>query len=199
MASASATAAGAVCRGHHALAPAARRLHILADGQGIEEFVGDEKERPPRLGLETALPAQDGATVFQRFRLHAAQMRAGFHQHDIQAFGEIRRRLQRAQHVRHQGAAARPQFHQQWAAGAALFVPGLRQPQAQHLAEHLADLRRGDEIPAFAERVAGGVVAGLGIVQRHRHVLRHRDRALGRDQRRDARFEAHAAFGFKAT
>ena len=31
---------------HHAFAPAALGLHILPDRQGIEEFVGDEKERP---------------------------------------------------------------------------------------------------------------------------------------------------------
>ena len=36
----------AVHHRHHALAPAALGLHILAERQGVEEFVGDQKQRP---------------------------------------------------------------------------------------------------------------------------------------------------------
>ena len=34
-----------IFRHHHALAPAARGLHILADRQGVEEFIGEQQQR----------------------------------------------------------------------------------------------------------------------------------------------------------
>src|SRR5262249_46538557 len=50
-------------------------------------------------------------------------------------------------------------------------------PQAEQLAEHLADLGRRGEVAGGAERVAPRVVAALGIVEAKLHVVRHRHRA----------------------
>ena len=64
-----------------------------------------------------------------------------------------------AQGVAHQRAAAGAELGED--AGAAAAVgPGLGQPEADELAEHLADLGGGGEVAGGAERVAGGVVAG---------------------------------------
>src|SRR5690606_9793704 len=51
-------------------------------------------------------------------------------------------------------------------------------PLFRSLAEHLADLRRGNEIPLGAERVPRGVITGV----RFAHELRQADRAGRRDQ-----------------
>ena len=91
------------------------------------------------------------------------QGRAGLDQHHFELRPEIPApRFSGPQGIGHQGAAPGPQFHQPGIFRAALIGPGLHAPQAQHLAEHLADLRRGDEIAARAERIAGGVIAGFG-------------------------------------
>ena len=51
-------------------------------------------------------------------------------------------------------------------------------PQADQLAEYLADLGRGREVTGGAERIAGGVI--MGVAQRH--ILGERDRPAARDQ-----------------
>ena len=49
--------------------------------------------------------------------------------------------------------------------------PGLDQPGADDLAEHLADLRRGDEVAARAEGIARHVIAVRRIAEAVRHVF----------------------------
>ena len=96
-------------------------------------------------------------------------------------------------------AAARPELDEVDAVWRSHGLPYRCCPQADQLAEHLADFRRGDEIAALAskggraEGIAGGVIAFLRVQQRHRHELRHRDGPLRLDQGGEAVLEAHAA------
>ncbi len=169
----------------------------MADGQGVEEFIGNQKQRPVgKTVVELALPGNVRAAAAQLLGLHLLQYRAGLDHHHVQVGNEFRFDRRGAQHVRHQSAASRPQFHKAGILGTALVGPGLQHPKPQHLAEHLADFRRGDEIATSPERIAGGVIAFLGIEQRQGHELRHRHRALGLDQGGDARVQTHAARGF---
>ena len=88
---------------HHALAPAALCLHILAHGQSIEELVGDQEQRPVRRRGSSKLsrPGKFHAAILQLFFLRLLQRRTGFDQHALPA----RRRNSGAQLQRR---AARP-------------------------------------------------------------------------------------------
>ena len=72
---ASAKSSSPSLRRHHALVPAPLGLHILADRQRVEEFVGDEQQRPVRRGCHRscALPAHGAPLSCQRRALHVAQ------------------------------------------------------------------------------------------------------------------------------
>ena len=94
----------------------------------------------------------------------AAKPRAGLD--EVRCRRRARRRgsslPQRAQHILHQGAAARPDLgERRRGSGRPARLPGADQPDADQLAEHLADLRRGDEVAGAAERLARRVVAVL--------------------------------------
>ncbi len=86
----------------------------------------------------------------------------------------------RAQRIAGEGAATRAKLDIM-AVGAVGAVPQVGEREADQLAEHLADFRRGGEIAARAERVAGGVIMGVGRT----HILRQRDRPGERDRARD--------------
>src|SRR3546814_6770948 len=62
--------------------------------------------------------------------------------------------------------------------GTAERQPPLDAPQAEQLAEHLADLRRGDEIARRTERVATDIIAVAGMSERFRHEGGDTDRPL---------------------
>jgi hypothetical protein len=100
----------------------------------------------------------------------------------------------RAQDVGHQRAPARPELGQGEGRGRALVEPGLREAEADQLAEHLADLGRGGEVAARAQRIAGGVVAVDGMGQAFRHVVGHGERpragGCGRGEAAQARSRA---------
>ena len=74
--------------------------------------------------------------------------------------------------------------------GLAHHLPDRDRPEADQLAEDLADLRRGDEVAGAAERLAAHVVAVLGIGEAERHVVGDGDRPGGADMRRDLFGEA---------
>jgi len=91
-------------------------------------------------------------------------------------------------------ARLRSELDQAEGGGGARHHPGLRQPEADELAEHLADLGRGDEVAGRAERVAGDVVAVARVSQAERHVVGDADRPGGADAGADDVGEpAHAA------
>src|SRR5580700_7576267 len=64
--------------------------------------------------------------------------------------------------------------------------PAIDAPQPQELAEHLARLRRGEEIALLAQGILRRVIAAKRIEQRHGHELRDRQRTVERNGARDA-------------
>src|SRR3546814_12082565 len=71
-----------------------------------------------------------------------------------------------AQRVGHERATPGAEFHEMDGGGTAERQPPLDAPQAEQLAEHLADLRRGAEIARRTERVAPAVIAVAGMSER---------------------------------
>ena len=68
-----------------------------------------------------------------------------------------------AQRVARQRAAPRAEFDVMDGLGPPGADPDVGQPQPDQLAEHLADLGRGDEIARRAERIAAVVIAGVRL------------------------------------
>ena len=62
------------------------------------------------------------------------------------------------QRIGHQRAAAGAELEQGEALGLAHLLPEIDDEKADQLAEHLADLGRGGEIPLRAQRIAGAVI-----------------------------------------
>ena len=60
-------------------------------------------------------------------------------------------------------------------------LPDGRRPDANQLAEHLADLGRGDEVAVFADRLPRRVIAGAGVGEAGLHIVMHADRPVARD------------------
>lgn len=170
-----------------ALAPAVAGPHELAGGQGVEELVGDDEER--RIGQALHRVVEDRRGRGQALRLKPAQNRAGLDEVEIEGGA---RRAQGSQGVGHQRAAAGAEFHE---AGACRRACRLHRrehgasPGADQLAEHLADLRRGDEVAAAAEGIARGVVAVARMPETERHVAIETDRPARADLPREDREE----------
>ena len=135
--------------------------HDLPDGKGIDEFVGDEDERAVRHVFDRLAPVQRGRG--DRAASRAATSRkhgAGLDQGD----GECCRgvpapapKTRSASAIKR--AAPRPELGDDHRGGLAHGLPDRGRPDADQLAEHLADLRRGDEIAVFADRLPRGVIA----------------------------------------
>src|SRR5262245_30801471 len=94
---------------------------------------------------------------------------------------EARDAAGRTQRIAHQGAAPGTQLDQAERRWAAELLPGDRAPQADQLAEYLADLRSGDEIACRADAVAPLPAAVLGIGQANLHVLVDAQRPVAAD------------------
>src|SRR5690606_7284188 len=86
-----------------------------------------------------------------------------------------------AQHVGHQGAATGAELDQAERGRPSHAQPQIGAPEADQFAEHLANLRRRDEVAGGAEGIARGVIAEPGMAQGLGHVVGNRDRALDRD------------------
>ncbi len=162
-----------------ALAPALLRHLELMDRQRIQELVGDNQGRPLRQGHLIVVPQRMKAA--EALFLHRTQGPADLHQMQPHGGKELRPHACGTQRVRHQAAAAGAQLHQQERIRRARFLPGIDAPQADQLAEHLADLRRGDEVARTAERIARRVIARALLRQRDAHELRDGDRPARRD------------------
>ena len=90
-------------------------------------------------------------------------------QHDRLA--ETFHHARRPQRVEDQCAAPGPELDEADVFRRAHLPPDRGQPQSDQLAEHLADLGRGDEIAVAAERIAVDVVAVLGVGQAQPHIV----------------------------
>ena len=91
--------------------------------------------------------------------------------------------------VGHQRAASGAEFDQRQARRTAERLVGGDAPDADQLAEHLADFRRSDEIALEADGGAGGVIAMVRIGQDEAHVVGDRNGTDGADQPDDLVFE----------
>ncbi len=115
------------------------------------------------------------------------QHRARLDEVETQRPGEPRHAGSGAQEVAHQRAAAGAELGEDHRIGLPRALPEIGAPQPDQFAEDLADLGRGDEIAGGAERIMPGVIAGLGVVQRHRHERGDRERPLAADPPGDRR------------
>ena len=111
--------------------------------------------------------------------LRRAQHRRGFDKMHLRGKAKARGHLQA---IARQCAAPGAQLHIEHRFGLTAAHPDVGQPHADHLAEHLADLRRGDEVSGTAQRIAARVIAGIGLA----HILREGDRPGGGDQAAEA-------------
>ena len=88
-------------------------------------------------------------------------------------------------------------------AGLAHRLPDGDGPQAEKLAEDLADLRRGDEIAFSSDRLARGVIAGARVGEAGLHIVVDADRPFAGDPllkpRRKRRSSVRASFGCVAS
>ena len=177
----------------HALVPAVASSTELIDRQRVEELVRDDDARarpaPPRCRPCHATGTDAASVACWR----GAQHRAGLDQMHRRRRGKIRQRLRGAQRVGHQRAAARPELDQPHVARRAHRRHTVAAHSADQLAEHLADLGRGDEIAAAPERIARHVVAVLRMAEAERHVVGDRHRPVGLDDAPDLRFERRHA------
>ncbi|MCY1178636.1 hypothetical protein D9M73_189970 [compost metagenome] len=164
-----------VLAGNQPLEPAARTFDELPDRQRVEEFVGDNDQRA--IGgqcVDRVVPGR----VRQALGLRRAQHRAGLHQmHRRRETGLARR----AQRVGRKRSATGAEFDPRRVRPPGA-VPQIGTPQPDQLAEHLADLGRGGEIAAAAERIARRIILLVG----RRHELRERNRPGERDRTGEA-------------
>ena len=164
--------------GDQAFAPAFGALFELADRQGVEELVGDQQQRALGHLVQALVPTRRevAGAGRQALSLSRAKLRAELYQMQIERAVEPGHQAGGAQGVDHQRAATRPQLDQAQRLRAAHALPGVGAPEADQLAEHLGNLRRGDEVAAGAEGVAGHVIAVFRVRERLGHVVGHGDR-----------------------
>ena len=182
------------CEPHETLAPAALRRHELADGQRIEELVGDHDRRAGRHRRRDRRASGSGRPR-RRGRPPAASAGRGSSRP-----GAPRRRSEvgpepgGAERVRHEGSPPGAELHERERGRAPHRLPDGDGPETDEFAEHLADLRRGREIAARPERIAGRVV----VPGAQSHVALDGDRPLLVDQRADMPLEGgHAERDFR--
>ena len=165
----------------HALMPAGLAFHHLVDRQHVEIFVGEDHGGAVDDVVDGVMPS-DIAHTRERRALFFAQHRIDLHHVDGERLIKRRQHPQRAKCVRHHGAAAGAEFDQPQQGRLADRAPHRGRPQAEQLAEHLADFRRGGEIALAPERIARDVIAVLRMQQAQLHVTPDRHRAGRLDQ-----------------
>ena len=86
-----------------------------------------------------------------------------------------------SQGIGHQRSSTRAEFDKQDIAGHAHLLPSGGAPKTDQLAEHLADLWRGDKIAFGAKRVFPRVIAVFWMEECGGHKVSNGDRAFRRD------------------
>ena len=158
--------------------------HPLRHRQRIDELVGDDDRGrcPGRYRRTSAAGLPSPPSVVRWTASSAALLSTSSILERRAEFGNETRRAQR---IAHQRAASRPQLDEPHGLRRAHLLPDDGTPQPDELAEHLADLRRGDEVAGAADGGLPAVVAVLGILQAGLHVVVDADRAVARDARRE--------------
>ena len=135
----------------HALVPAVGFFDRLMHRQRIDEFVGDDDDGTGRDIRQRRMPQHRHVNVLQPLLLQELQQRAHFDQMHDDGGIKILDDLRRPQSIAHQGPASGPELDDAHVFRRAHLLPHRGHPQSDQLAEHLADLGRGDEIAAGAE------------------------------------------------
>ena len=164
-----------------ALVPAGMPPHRLVDRQHVEIFVGENDRRAFGDIVDRIVPV-DVARARQCRLLLLAQHRIDLDHVDAERLKERRQHPQRAQCVRHHGAAAGPELDQPQHRRRADRFPNRCRPQAEQFAEHLAHFGCGNEIALATQRIARHVIAVLGMRQAQLHISPHRHRTGRFDQ-----------------
>jgi hypothetical protein len=145
--------------------------------QSIDELVGDDDRGIGRHFIECAVPQHRQVETLQPPLLGLSQRRTDLNQMNHNGGAKAIDDLRRPQRIRHQRAATGPEFDHAEVFRRTHLPPDRRHPQSDQLAEHLADLRRGDEIACGTDRLAVDVIPMLRMAEAELHVLGDRDRA----------------------
>ena len=109
--------------------------------QRVEKFVGDDQERTiVRQRLDRIVPDRASGRLSACFSRSSGLVSMKW------IGGSSPATLHRAQHIDRERAAPRPQLHQHGIVGPSGALPHVGQREPHDLAEHLADLGRGDEV-----------------------------------------------------
>ena len=181
-------AASAVAR-DQPLAPGLAAADELPDGQRIDEFVGEHDQRAFRHRVERRIPAKRHTRILERLALRLDHDRARLDQRHGDAVEEFRNAAPGARSIGHQSTAPRSELGDRHARRLAHGLPHRHRPEADELAEDLADLRRRDEVALAADRLAGGIDASNFVGEASLHELFDRQRSVPGDARMQPRRE----------
>ena len=177
--------------------PAPTLVHQLMYGQGIEELVGDQDQGRPapwRILVPAGLwPVSALACASRRVGLVSTKWTST-------AWRRAGTTFEGAQRSAISVPRPGPSSISLIGSGAAQASPAIGAPQAQDLAEHLADLGRGGEVAGGPQRIARPVIAVAGMAEGERHVAAHADRPVLTDQGLDLTGErrvVHAVCGLR--
>ena len=119
--------------------------------------------------------------------LLGAQGLARLDQVHLDGIAKGRHGLRGAQRIGQQRAPAGAELDEAHGPGPAHGLPDRRAPEADQLAEHLAHLRRGDEVARSADGPAAAVIAVRGVRQAELHVGGDAERPVPPDSLPDLR------------
>ncbi len=121
----------------------------------------------------------------ERAALRLHQVPARLDEMHIERLAKFRHDARGAQKIGHQSAAAGAELDEPQLGRRAEGMPDFGGPKPDQFAEHLMDLRRGDEIAARADRQFALVIAVLRVKRRERHEALEAHRTFLRDHRGD--------------
>src|SRR4029079_1574714 len=136
------------------LAPGPVAVDKLPDGEGIDEFIGEHDERTVRQIIQRRVPANRHPSLAKSASLCRNHDGTCLDERDRDGVEECRHCTPGAERIRHQGAAPRTKLGDGHGAWRAHRLPDGDGPQANQLAEDLADLGCGDEVAGAADRLA---------------------------------------------
>ncbi len=143
------------------------------------------------------MPSDLRQNAGQRLFLTRDQGRTRLDQMYVERFVKGRNLPRDAKDVGHQCSTPGAEFHERDLRRSTYQAPNMDKPRADDLAEHLAHLRRGDEVAFNAERIARRVVAVLWIAEAQRHVVGDAHRAVRFDEALDPAAERRVAHAFR--
>src|SRR6476661_6275652 len=136
------------------LEPGPVAVDKLPDWEGIDEFIGEHDERTVRQLIQRRIPANRHPSLAKSASLCRNHDGACLDERDRDDVEECRHCTPGAERICRQGAAPRTKLSDGHGAWRAHRLPDGDGPQANQLAEDLADLGCGDEVAGAADRLA---------------------------------------------